>query len=214
MPTSWLPPDVHIPPPTVGALILAAGASSRLGRPKQLLRTASGETLLHRTVRVAQEGGCASVLVITGALDAELRAAAVDLSPAFIHNENWAAGMGSTIKAGLAELLSGPQPPTAVLILTTDQPAITAAFIQDILRLNQSEKPLAIATTYADTRGIPALFSHNLFPQLAQLPDEQGAKPLLKSLAGQVRELPFPAAALDLDTPEQVAAWEGGFEVR
>ena len=73
--------------------MLAAGSSSRLGQPKQLLALPDGEALLHRTVRVAQEAGCAPVVVVTGALDAELRAAVADLAPVVVPNPAWAEGM-------------------------------------------------------------------------------------------------------------------------
>jgi molybdenum cofactor cytidylyltransferase len=202
--SSPTPPDAS---PVIAALILAAGASSRLGQPKQLLRTPDGETLLHRTVRRAQAAGCAPVLVVTGALDVELRAAVSDLAPLITHHAQWAAGMGSTIKHGLQYLLQLPEKPTALVMLTTDQPDVSEELIRALIREYHVPKPAAVAAAYAGTRGIPALFDQRVFPQIAQLAEGQGAKPLLLALDAAVVEVPFPAAALDLDTPAQVAAW-------
>jgi molybdenum cofactor cytidylyltransferase len=144
---------------------------------------------------------------VTGALDAELRVAVSDLAPLITHHPQWAAGMGSTIKQGLQYLLQLPKKPTALVILTTDQPDVSEELIRALIHEYHAQKPVAVAAAYAGTRGIPALFDEQVFPQIGQLADGQGAKPLLLTLGAAVVEVPFPAAALDLDTPAQVATW-------
>ncbi len=197
----WPPEDA--PASGVAAIVLAAGSSSRLGEPKQLLLL-DGETLLHRAVRLAQEAGCPTVVVVTGALDEALRAAVADLAPVVVRNTEWSAGMGISIKTGLAAL---PAETAAVLVLTTDQPQVSAELLRELVARWRATSALAVASVYADTRGIPALFDQQVFAELRRLPAAQGAKPLLAALGEAVGEVPFPDGAVDLDTPAQVAAW-------
>lgn len=193
-----VPPSHNVENAPVGAVVLAAGASSRMGQPKQAL-VFGGETLLHRAVRLAHEAGCAPVVVVTGALDAKLRALVADLPHVAVHNPAWATGLGSSIKAGLAALTGAE---AAVLLLACDQPLVPVGQLWALISRHRATGAPAVATSYADTVGIPALFARSAFAALRQLPDEEGAKKLLLHYGAVVERVECPAAALDVDTPE------------
>ncbi|MGI4885634.1 MAG: nucleotidyltransferase family protein [Janthinobacterium lividum] len=184
-----------ISPPA--ALVLAAGNSSRLGQPKQLL-VYQGETLLHRAVRTALAAGYAPVVVVTGALDAALRRAVADLPCQAVHNPDWASGMGASIRVGLAAL--GPTA-TAVLVMSSDQPLVEAAQLAALAQHQQATGAPAVAAAYADAFGIPALFTASALVDLRDICPEQGAKPLLARYGSALALVPMPDAAFDVDTP-------------
>ncbi len=174
------------------ALILAAGESSRLGQPKQLLQK-SGETLVHRAARVALEAGCARVLVVEGAVP--LRAALTDLPVEVVTCADWKRGPGASLRAGA--VAAGE---TSVLVLLADQHQVTAADLRALL-----EAPGEVAAAhYAGSLGVPARFSPKHTGVLRLLPDEGGAKGWLRSNARLVTPVPMPRAEVDLDTPEQL----------
>ena len=136
----------------LAAIILAAGASRRLGQPKQLVRLGE-ETLLERAIRVAAEAGCAPVIVVLGASSAQILAQS-SLAPAIIVlNSAWEEGMASSIRLGIGSLAPGT---TAALLMTCDQPAVTAAHLRR-LALEAPEEP--VASAYSERRGVPGVSS-------------------------------------------------------
>lgn len=194
----------------VAAIILAAGGSSRLGRPKQLLPY-KGSTLLRHAVETALASRCRPVVVVLGANAPESRAAIEDLPATLVLNENWQAGMGSSIATGIAALAGEARGAAdAVLVMLCDQPNLTSAHLD---RLTDSFLAGAeiVASEYAGTLGVPALFSRPYFFELAALDPTQGAKPLLVKHASSVVAVPFPAGEIDIDTPEdyeRLAGWD------
>ncbi|GAB3858518.1 nucleotidyltransferase family protein [Hymenobacter terrigena] len=188
---------------SVALLLLAAGASTRMGRPKQLLPY-HGRTLLRHAAETAVASGCAPIVLVTGALQEELLTEVSGLPIQSIHNPEWETGMASSIRAGLKAVAETS--PTAVLIMLTDQPLVTPELLQELIaRQQQSQAPI-VAAAYGDTLGVPAVFSYTLLPQLHQLQGRQGAGRLIASLGAAVGQVPFPAGLLDVDTPEQYAA--------
>ena len=187
----------------VALLLLAAGASSRMGRPKQLLPY-RGRTLLRHAAETAVASGCAPLVLVTGALHDELVAEVADLPIRAVRNEHWETGMASSLQAGLTAV-AGTNP-TAVLVLLTDQPLVTPALLQQLVALQQQTQAPAVAAAYAGTLGVPAIFSRALFHDLQQLQGAQGATRLLAMLGPAVGRVDFPAGLLDVDTPEQYAA--------
>lgn len=183
--------------PPAAALVLTAGNSSRLGQPKQLL-VYQGETLLHRAVRTALDAGYAPVVVVTGALDAALRRAVADLACQAVHNPDWAAGMGASIRAGLAAL--GPAA-TAVLVMSSDQPLVEAGQLAELARHQRATGAPAVAAAYAGTFGVPAFFTAGALADLHRIGPGQGAKPLLARCGAALALVPVPSAAFDVDTP-------------
>jgi molybdenum cofactor cytidylyltransferase len=187
----------------VALLLLAAGASTRMGRPKQLLPY-RGRTLLRHAAETAVASGCAPIVLVTGALHEELLPEIAGLPIQAVRNINWESGMASSIQTGLAAVAAAQ--PSAVLIMLTDQPLVTPELLrQFVARQRQTQAPI-VAAAYGDTLGVPAVFSNSLLPKLEQLQGQQGAVRLIASLGAAVGRVDFPAGLLDVDTPEQYAA--------
>jgi CTP:molybdopterin cytidylyltransferase MocA len=173
------------------AVVLAAGASTRLGEPKQLVML-GGETLLERAVRVAHEAGCAPVVVVLGAA-AELVAARCDLGSAVVVvNEAWEEGMASSIRVGIG----GVGGADGVVLMTCDQPAVTAEHLLALMAAGQ-----VTASAYAERRGVPAYFPGAAFPALAALRGDAGARELLRGTA----TVELVGGELDVDTATDLA---------
>lgn len=184
------------------AVLLAAGGSRRLGRPKQLVRF-QGETLVHRTARLVLEAGFAPVLVVIGAEREAVAAALADLPVTCVCNPEWATGLASSIRAGIARLPSGC---AGVLLLVCDQVALTAAHLAALREAFRAAPGLPAASAYGGGLGIPALFPASLFPDLLRLQGDRGAKALLVPAA--VRAVPFPDGSREVDTPGDLEALE------
>lgn len=188
----------------VGAIILAAGSSSRLGQPKQLLLY-RGQTLIRRAAHAALDAGCAPVAAVVGSAREKVAASLHDLEVIILPNESWRRGIGTSIRAGVNAL----QECDALAILACDQPRVGATLIRQLIaRQEETGKPM-VASAYAGTRGVPALFARACFEQLLSLGEEQGAKTLLIHRPNDVAQIDFPAGAVDLDTPEDWARLRG-----
>lgn len=187
----------------VGAVILAAGASTRLGTPKQLLRFHS-ESLVRRSARAVLEAGCAPVIVVVGDLAEQIETELGGLDVLVLRNEQWARGLGTSIRRGVEAMAAAERAVAAVVLVACDQPFVDAQAIGALITSwRGSNKPIA-ASHYADTAGIPALFSRNCFDALLALPDDSGAKPLIASRLDDAVLVPFARGALDIDTPADV----------
>jgi molybdenum cofactor cytidylyltransferase len=194
------------PVATIGLILLAAGSSSRLGRPKQLLPY-QGQTLLRHAAEVAVATPCRPLVLVTGALHDELLPEIDGLPFHVVRNDNWADGMASSIAAGLAELETAAEGPQvdAVVVILCDQPLLTPEVIGELIVQFQATKQPVVASSYSGIKGVPALFSRDIFPQLRTLNGAAGARELLQ----QYKHLPavdFPGGATDVDTLEQYAA--------
>lgn len=185
----------------LSALVLAAGASRRLGRPKQLLKL-NGESLAHRAARLALEAGYLPVRVVLGAVDAELRMALQDLPVCLLENPDWAEGLATSLRRGVAEW--GEQE-AGLLVLACDQPALDVAILSDLARAFRIDPDRPVACAYGGGLGLPAVLPRRLAPELLQLRGDRGAKPLL--IREKAQTVDFPRGLLDLDTPEDLARW-------
>lgn len=190
---------------SIPAIILAAGQSRRLGRPKQLVEF-EGEMLLARTIRTAREAGASPIFVVLGA-NAQLIRDSVALAPASpVINEAWEEGIASSIRTGLrAAIQSAPNSP-AILMMTCDQPRITSTHLASLVHAfrNQPE-PTIVASAYAGVRGIPAIFPSPTFPQLLALQGDTGARRLLLNPPCPLVESPFQGGEIDIDSPGDLA---------
>jgi molybdenum cofactor cytidylyltransferase len=186
----------------VGAVVLAAGNSRRLRKPKQLLEF-NGETLVHSAVRAALEGGCEIVCVVTGAERETLKTAVADLHPLLIHNNEWQRGMGGSIRLGVQRLCDC----SALVLLACDQPALNASIIRALIRTHEETGRPIVASRYAETLGTPALFSCDCFEELLRLPDNHGAKQLIAADPSRVASIEFADGEVDIDTPEDLQKW-------
>lgn len=185
---------------TIGAIVLAAGASTRLGEPKQLLRDHSGEALVHKVAREALAAGAHPIIVVIGAVKIELQAALSDLPVSTVVNTNWSEGLASSIRAGVREATLVD----ALLMLTCDMPSVGIPHLTAMLKA-AAEGAARVASTYDYTRGIPAIIRREEFAQLEALTGDRGAKALL--MQKNTALVPLANGAFDLDTRENVAVW-------
>ncbi|TVT38520.1 nucleotidyltransferase family protein [Hymenobacter setariae] len=196
----------HDPTATVGLILLAAGSSSRLARPKQLLPY-QGSTLLRHAAEVATASPCRPLVLVTGALHDELLPEIDGLPFHVVRNDAWADGMGGSIAAGLAELETAAEAAKvdAVVVMLCDQPLLTPEVIGELIVQFQATGQPVVASAYAGTQGVPALFSREIFPQLLALRGAAGARELLQQYA-HLPTVDFPGGATDVDTEAQYAA--------
>ena len=194
---------MQIPDTTKTALVLlAAGASTRMGQPKQLLRY-RGESLLRRTLRIALETPFRPVAVVLGARAEELEAELEGTEALIVYNSAWPAGMGSSAATGLEALLRAEPELGAACFVLVDQPYLTAAHLLELYRqLEQHPEKWGAASAYDNTLGVPAIFRKALFPELLKLHGQKGAKPVIEKHEDQLIRVPFPKGRIDLDTPE------------
>ena len=180
----------------VGAVILAAGGSSRFGSPKQLAQF-RGKSLVQRVVAVAQQAGCSPVVVVTGSNAAKVSSEA---TAPVVQNKHWREGIGSSIRVGV-EYLSELEPDvSAIVLLVCDQPLLDAGVIMNLRALHQETGKEIVASSYADTLGVPALFARCVFRELLELRGDSGAKKVILANRDRVAEFPFPGGNIDIDT--------------
>ncbi len=191
----------------IGSILLAAGGSTRLGSPKQLL-TYRGRSLLHRAAEAVLATGCHPVVAVVGARADEMRAALAGQAVAIIENVQWERGMGSSLRLGLEALLTlaSQNELDGVLLALCDQPLVEKTQLERLLRAfaqtNETPHPL-VAASYDGTHGVPAIFGRCYFRELVALHDAAGAKQVLTAHRHELTEVPLPEASIDIDTREQ-----------
>jgi len=187
----------------IGLILLAAGSSTRLGQPKQLLPY-QGRTLLRHAAEVAAATGCEPLVLVTGASHEELLPAVKDLPFYVVRNEDWQQGMSTSIQAGLDVLRMQTEaaPLAAAIVMLCDQPLLTPEVLRQLIMQFQTTSQPLVACEYGGTRGVPALFSQILFPILHALQGPAGARELLHQYA-DLPAVSFPGGVVDVDTDEQ-----------
>ncbi len=183
----------------IGIIVLAAGASSRMNQPKQLLEF-EGETLLRRAVLTAIESVCKPVIVVLGANFEKTKQEVEDLDVVICFNENWQTGLSSSIKIGLEKLLEIVPKIDAVMITLADQPFVTANHINSFAEKFHQSKCAIIAAKYNGTIGVPALFARGIFADFAEIYGNKGAKAILERRRDDLEIIDLPEAAFDIDT--------------
>ncbi|QDK83552.1 nucleotidyltransferase family protein [Spirosoma sp. KCTC 42546] len=200
----------------IATIILAAGASTRLGgQPKQLL-THNGKTLIRQIADAALSLQSGPVIAILGSNYEQIQPELADLPLQVVLNPNWPEGMASSLKFGLKALID--EPVDAFLVVLTDQPYVTTDLLQELITTQQQTGRGIVACRYGEAGhlGVPALFDIRYGSEFMQLSGDIGARKLIKQYAGDCAEIPFPLAAIDLDTWQDVEAWSkrqgAGFE--
>jgi molybdenum cofactor cytidylyltransferase len=182
----------------IAALILAAGAASRYGSPKQLEQI-GGESWVRRTARVALDAGCEPVRVVSGAHVDRVREDLRDFGGVeTIHHPGWEAGMGSSIAAGIQTFYKDSRV-RAVVLLTCDQLALDTTVVRNLCDAFDAVRLRTVASAYAGTIGIPALFERAWFERLVELCGDRGAKTLLLERPELRIDIGWPAGAQDID---------------
>ena len=189
----------------VPAIILAAGASSRLGQPKQLVGF-EGELLLERAVRIAREAGNSPVLVVLGANFAPICASIPFDGAIPVLNEKWEQGLSTSIHAGLLEAEAYAPGAAGVLLMPCDQPRLTASHLRALLKaFGRHTNEVIVASSYANVRGVPAIFPRIAFPSLMALSGDKGARGVIENPPCALIALPFPGGEVDVDVPADLA---------
>jgi molybdenum cofactor cytidylyltransferase len=190
----------------IGIIVLAAGGSSRLGKPKQLLQI-EGKSLLRRSAEMALASGCEPVIVVLGASALELTGEIGDLPVEFVINDNWQQGMSSSLKLGLSQLVKHVPDASAAVIMLCDQVHVSTGTLQRLIDSYELSRKPIVAAHYNGTIGVPALFAADMFDELMMLERDAGAKAVInRHLPDSVATIDAPEAEIDLDTIEQYLA--------
>lgn len=191
---------------STGIILLAAGESRRLGRPKQLLAW-DGMPLVRRMALTALEAELGPVVVVLGAVDAPCREALAGLPVLVTVNPDWHSGMGGSIAKGVAALAG--QDLSSVVILLCDQPFVSSSLLLRLVERASSGGFGIVASRYDHQLGPPAWFASDRFDQLLALDGGGGAKSLIRAEL-EPGWIDAPEAAFDIDTPEDAAALDMG----
>ncbi len=192
----------------VGIVILAAGASTRMGVPKQLLHI-DGKSLIKRIAEMAMDTACYPIVMVLGSNRDMMRKELERMPITIIDNPQWEKGMSGSIKMGLAGSYMTFKELEAVIILTADMPLISVELIQKMIKKAEevSEKmkdnPDIVACSYGGQMGIPVLFKRKLFNDLLELSGDNGAKKIILANKEKTVTIDFPEGIFDLDTMEE-----------
>jgi molybdenum cofactor cytidylyltransferase len=195
----------RLEPMSIAAIILAAGGSRRLGRPKQLLKL-EGQTLLARALGQATEAGAAPVIVVLGA-HREAICEAVEFGRArVVTNDQWEQGMSSSIRCGMKALDDLGDEVSGALVMSCDQPRLTVEHLRNLAEAFTSRgAPTIAASAYGGIQGVPAVFPQSVFPDMLALTGDKGAKAIIANAPCAVIALPFEGGEVDIDFPEDIA---------
>lgn len=192
-------------PMSVAAIIVAAGASIRLGQPKQLVLL-DGEPLLQRAIRCVQESGASPVFVVLGARRERIESAIEFGTASVVVNEDWEEGLASSIRVGVQAAERDAAGAGGLLLMTCDQPRVTADHLRRMIeKFETRSEPILIVSTYAGVRGIPAIFPREAHGELLALRGDKGARALLQKPPWHVIEVPLEGGEIDIDGPDDLA---------
>lgn len=194
----------------VHVVVLAAGASTRFGATKQLVRV-NGRPLMHTVVSRAVELAGHSVTVVLGAHASELSPLLKHTPASIAVNRDWSEGISSSIRAGLAHV---PTTADGVLIALADQAAVTTEDLRRLASAWRRDPAGIVAAQYAGGVGVPAIFPRWCFRELNELRGDRGAQVLLQRHVDRLVRLPMPSAELDIDRPEDLLALEASAELK
>jgi molybdenum cofactor cytidylyltransferase len=194
----------------IHVVVLAAGASTRFGATKQLVRV-GGRPLMHTVVSRAVELAGHSVTVVLGAHAGEL-APLLKHSPASVAvNRDWSEGIASSIREGIAH---SPATADGIMIVLADQAAVTTEDLRRLASTWRRNPASIVAAQYAGGCGVPAIFPRWCFRELNELRGDRGAQSLLQRHVDRVVRLPMPSAELDIDRPEDLLSLEVATQVK
>jgi molybdenum cofactor cytidylyltransferase len=182
-------------------VLLAAGSSSRLGKPKQLLLY-KGKSFLQNMVSAAIGTNLSPVIVVLGAHAGPITDEITGNNVHIIHNQNWEEGIASSIRSGIQALEKINPVSDAVILMVCDQPYITTALLNDLFaEQGKTGKPI-VAAYYSGIAGTPVLFHKKFFPELLSLKGDKGAGKILQQQVDWVATISFPMGVIDIDTTD------------
>lgn len=191
----------------IEVMIMAAGASRRLGQPKQLLEY-KGDTLIRRISKEAIKANIGNVTVITGFDHAEMEMGIAGLDLNIFYNEEWEEGLGASIRNGLKHALKQNPASNAVLLSMVDQPYVDATHLRKLTNAYDSARPMIIASAYSGTFGVPVLIDSFYFDMLSELKGDEGGKKILANYIKDIVEIPFIKGSIDIDEKKDLSKLE------
>ncbi len=189
----------------IAAVILAAGRSTRMGGPNKLLAEIGGRPLVRIAVEEALASRARPVIVVTGHQREQVEAALQGLDVKRVHNPNFADGLSTSVKTGLAAV---PESADGAVVCLGDMPQVRAPLIDKLIAAFDPERiALVVIPTIDGKRGNPVIWSRRFFPELMALEGDVGARNMIARYAEAVVEVPLTdtAALIDVDTPEALA---------
>jgi molybdenum cofactor cytidylyltransferase len=185
----------------VSILILAAGNSSRLGSPKQLIEF-EGQTLIERITETALSISEEILIVLGGNSELILpKLSRFEDNITTLFNPEWQEGMGTSIRVGVEKLADKSD---LILVLLSDQPFISKVLLQNMLQTYANSQNPIVSCVYTNTLGVPILFDKSVFPELLKLSGDKGAKSFLHHYKNKISTIDFPEGIIDIDTVEDV----------
>lgn len=186
-------------PKNIAVIILAAGASSRMGQAKQLLPW-EDTSLLGNAIRKAKASDANSVVVVLGANAESIRKEISENQIEIVVNSFWASGLGSSIACGTEFLIQKNNKPNGILIMLADQPLVDTAYLNAMMAAFNSDQSVIVATAYENRAGVPALFSENYYKKLIKLDNDFGAKKIIDRQQEHILVLDLGKGTVDIDT--------------
>lgn len=191
----------------IEVLIMAAGASRRLGQPKQLVEY-QGQTLIRKISQEAINAEIGNVTVVTGydhkTIEKEIQGIGVDI----YYNEEWEEGLGASIRNGLKHILNLKPETNAVLLTMVDQPYVDGTHLKKLANAYDPSRPMIIASAYSSTFGVPVLFDSKYFDMMKELKGDEGGKKIFVNYLRDIVEIPFIQGAIDIDEKEDLKSLE------
>ena len=182
-----------------GIILLAAGSSGRLGKPKQLLKY-KGKSLLQYLIDQAKDSSANCIVVVMGA-NAEVVLAVLQTDKIhMVQNNDWKEGMASSIRCGINEVQKINPAIDAAILMVCDQPFVTASLLNDLITTHRETGKSIVTSSYDNTAGPPALFHKSIFSELLQLKGDAGARSIVQKYANEVVTVSFPKGHIDIDT--------------
>jgi molybdenum cofactor cytidylyltransferase len=198
----------------VAAVVLAAGRSTRMGGPNKLLAEVNGKPLVRIAVEQALASRASPVVVVTGHQRRETETAIAGLDVKLVHNPDFAQGLATSLKAGVAAIPAGND---GAIICLADMPGVSAALIDKLVAAFDPEMgALVVLPTLEGKRGNPVLWSRRFFPDLMAIEGDIGARHLIARYAEAVTEVPVDgrAAFTDVDTPDALQSLQQSLPVK
>lgn len=187
----------------IGVVILAAGSSSRLGRPKQLVEF-QNKPLLQHVVDTINPFQFHPGLLVLGANADEIRKSISPKNVTVLHNENWPEGIASSIRLGVSESIKLNDSLDGILFLLSDQPFVSKELIEELIEKHANGKQKITACGYKGNVGVPAILSKDFFPKLLELKGDVGAKKIITQNSDNLQSVVFKKGSFDVDTEKDV----------
>ncbi|WP_276166811.1 nucleotidyltransferase family protein [Zobellia alginiliquefaciens] len=195
----------------IAIIILAAGASSRMGEPKQLLPW-KNSTLLGHVVQTAQSSKAIEVVAILGANAGRIKTT-VKEDVVFVENAHWSSGLGTSIVTGVEWLLNSDIEWEGILVMLADQPLIDVMYLNSLMDISENNTEKIVASAYKNAVGVPAIFPRTYVSSLLKLNEDFGAKHLLQQEQDNVITVTADHRISDIDTKEDYEQLMSGLKI-